>query len=258
MLSVLLLALSSLQGFSQAELRTLRFANESLQLSAQVATVQQNCPALDLATMFGATLPTKDELSQLLQRTLDITMDEYIALQQTHQGLRALSGSALPTPTCSELEPVQDLLADYQTQLTALELALPMPDWQLKLHPTEHQQAPILTVNELSQSHAIVVAKVIERASLTAMQQANYLHIDYQSPYIFQLEHGWRAVVPRFIGMHLNVESRQRATTADRWLLLLNRQFQITKAVPLSTVKTELAVLGRVDWSFNAQGDLQR
>ncbi len=37
------------------------------------------------------------------------------------------------------------------------------------------------------------------------MQQANFLHIDDKSSYVFEVQQGWKAVASRYQGLHIHI-----------------------------------------------------
>lgn len=253
-----LLLSAVIQSFTVTELRTLRQAKESFELSQQLSAVRQQCPQLDLAALDGVQLPDDALLPLLLQQKLAVPPAEFAFLLQQDAMLQSLSSSETTTPACEETAQLQMLLDELQSQLTALELAEPVLGWQQKLHPLPQAPSVSLSAALLAKSHAIVIAVVMPRAELTAVQQADYLHIDYHSDFVFRLEQGWRAVAPRYLGMHINLTEKNHQHQPQRWVLLLDRKFHLIKALPWSAVQSELSSLGAADWSFNRQGDLQR
>ncbi len=258
MLFNLLLLSAVIQSFTMTELRTLRQAKESFELSQQLAAVRQQCPQVDFAALDGVQLPDEALLPSLLQQKLAVPPAEFALLLQQDALLQSLSSSENALPACDETSQLQMLLDELQTQLTALDMAQPMLGWQQKLQPQSQTPRKQLTEALLAKSHAVVIAAVVPRAELTAVQQADYLHIDYHSDFVFRLEQGWRAVAPRYLGMHINLSQQHAQHQPQRWVLLLDHKFHLLKAWPWSEVQAELSALGVADWSFNRQGDLQR
>jgi len=257
LLSGLLLS-AVIQSFTVTELRTLRQAKESFELSQQLAAVRQQCPQLNLAALDGVQLPDDALLPLLLQQKLAVRPAEFALLLQQDALLQSLSSPETTSPACDETTQLQMLLDELQSQLTALDMAQPVLGWQQKLQPVSQAPSVQLTAALLAKSHAVVIATVVPRAELTAVQQADHLHIDYHSDFVFRLEQGWRAVAPRYLGMHINLTEKNYQHQPQRWVLLLDRKFHLIKALPWSEVQSELSPLGAADWSFNRQGDLQR
>jgi hypothetical protein len=107
-------------------------------------------------------------------------------------------------------------------------------------------------------SHSIVLVRVQPKSLLTPLQQANFLHIDDKSSYVFEVQQGWKAVGPRYQGLHINISPDNYPQQPKRWLLLLDARFHPKTALHGAELQQALQLLGPPGWTFNRQGDLIR
>ncbi|RVU37019.1 hypothetical protein EOE67_11960 [Rheinheimera riviphila] len=260
------LATGAAQGrtdtLTTAEIRTLKNAVTVLQYRPQIDALAKNCSADVLQYVPTAIADTDDTLLQsLLQQKLNMTSAQLLELIQENEKFADLTRPAtVNTPDCSDREAIVDLSEQFSNNYTALELSNPLGSWLQ--HFATPVSVPSMDPDQLSglisNSHSIVLVNIQPKSVLTPLQQANFLHIHDKSSYVFEVQQGWKAVGPRFQGLHIHISPKNYPQQPKRWLLLLDASFHPKTALHGAELQQALQLLGSPNWSFNRQGDLVR
>ena len=243
-------------GYSPSEKRTLQSAVSSA-LYAQ-AVDRYNFSCKEQAEDTGLVVPDKHKqrLRSLLRQA--VHSDNTELLFAADDKLTLQIKSTLVTPKdCQDQAGIQGMLDNYEVALFSLEIALP-----LSKAITASRNTTVPRTNDTEQlinrSSAIALVSITDKQQLTAVQQANYLHLDYQSPFIFKVEHGWKNPTAAYIGMHKYIQPADLDKTAKQWLIFLDHNNHFIKALELSQAKDYLKTLKEAQWRFDSLGNLQR
>lgn len=259
------LILSSLSGsviLTQSERRTLQSAVGSVSYYNEINRFVSYCLTDMTSNKFFKPIDPS-VLAEAIEQQIQLPLTEFAALMSTHPLLSAMQPAALQEslPECTDLTAYQKMQDTYELEVFSLQIASPVSSTLLK-QQNRHQQHTVQQRQDaklaLQRSSGVAIATVIDRNSLTPIDQARFLHIDYQSRYIFKLESGWQNIPPRYMGMHSYMDDNNANTAPKQWLLLLDQQNHIINAIPLATAKAYLQQLGKADWHIDASGNLQR
>jgi len=252
------------QNLTTAQIRTLKNAVTVLQYQQHISLLVNRCDGEDYQDL----LPSKEGLAaaktllqQLLLQKLQINLQQLQTLFDNNIEFATLTkATTVVIPTCNDHEAIADIAEHYSNNYTALELSEPMSSWQPLF--TEVPAKPAIDtaelVNLIAASHSLVLAEVKPKSILTPLQQADYLHIDDKSTYLFEVQQGWKAIAPRYLGLHIHINAQNHPQQPKRWLLLLDANFHPKIAMSGEKMQQALQLLGTAGWSFNLHGDLLR
>lgn len=262
MLTLLTLLLAS----SQLTLEHLTHSDRSLIQAAlaakqahHVLTIQyENCQSQRDYRQAG--LPDVQLLRSAIEAKLQLPYQAFLfASQQAAEWQRLQPREPLQLGSCTELHLYRENLDQYELHLFALEIAEPITNslTDNRSKDASEQQLQLLR-GYLERANSVAIARVFDRTQLNAIEQANFLHPDYQSRYIFRLEQGWRNVMPIYMGMHSQFNEQDITKQASEWLIFLDIQKQFIAARPLSEASILIKELGTADWVFDLNGNLLR
>lgn len=250
------------ETLTTAEIRTLKNAVTLVQYQPQILELTKKCSA-DILQYLPPVVAEGDEalLELLLQQKLKIASADLSKLLQDNQKFANLTNAAVvSTPDCNDREAILDLTEQFSNNYTALELSDSLGPWQR--HFVAQSNAPVMDPSQLNDlinnSHSIVLVKIQPKSMLTPVQQANFLHIDDKSAYVFEVQQGWKAIAARYQGLHINISPNNYQQQPKRWLLLLDARFHPKMGLQGAELQQALKLLGTPDWTFNMQGDLLR
>lgn len=250
-------------SYSASEKRTLQSAINSALHSAEIQQYYQQCkePAV---TESGITAVITDKQQPRLQALLQ----EKVHTQNIEQLLQAdaklteiVKRSIVSPDTCEDSKAYQALLDNYELALFSLEIAIPLdrPIGNKVFAAKSRSNAEQHEVQQLiSRSHAIALANVVDKQQLNAVQQANYLHPDYQGRYVFKIQHGWRGNMAHYIGMHIFVSDADIDKTPKQWLVFLDKNGHFITAIDAGKARLHLKTLQNAEWRYDVHGNLQR
>jgi hypothetical protein len=257
---ILSLALSSTAGYSQTELRTLQYAVNSHAYSTALEHFYQHCSKLD-PEQYMVKKPDNSRFLNLLQTQLQLDVDQFVSNVAANPKFQQRIPDDTVLTDCTNHAGYQRVLDKYELALFALEIATPVkvskqsPESQRK----QSQQLRVKKAGELLQrSKAIAVVSIVDRNSLSTLEQANFLHPDYKGRYIYKVDQGWRNIPSRYMGMQSYLTDQQFATSSKSWLLLLDQHNQFIKVFSETDAKIYHNLLGKPEWHFDIQGNLQR
>ncbi|OBP14476.1 hypothetical protein A5320_11955 [Rheinheimera sp. SA_1] len=266
LLLAMLLTVGKAQGrtatLTTAEIRTLKNAVTVLKYQPQIEALAKNCAA-DVLQYLPTVIADADtgSLQSLLQKKLNMTSVQLFNLLQENEKFANLTqAAAVSTPDCNDRDAIVDLAEQYSNNYTALELSDALGSWHQ--HFVTPEATPAMDPDQLSglisNSHSIVLVNIQPKSVLTSLQQANFLHIDDKSSYVFEVQQGWKAVGPRYQGLHIHLSPKNYPQQPKRWLLLLDTSFHPKTALHGAELQQALQLLGSPAWIFNRQGDLVR
>lgn len=259
------LLLSSLSGsviLTQSERRTLQSAVVSVSYYNEINRFVSFCQT-DMTNnkFFKATDPSV--LAEAIEQQIKLSLPEFTALISSHPMLAAMQPTEFKESlkNCTDLTAYQKMLDTYELEVFSLQIASPVSSALLRRQNRQQQQNNQQREEAklaLQRSKGIAIGIVIDRNNLSPVDQARYLHIDYQSRYIFKLKSGWQNIPPRYMGMHRYLDDNNFHSAPKQWLLLLDQQNHIINAIPLANANAYLQQLGKVDWHIDVSGNLQR
>ena len=262
MLSLLSLLLAtsqpSLEHLSQSERSVIQSALAAQQAHSVLSVQYEACQSQRDYRQAG--LPDLQLLRSAIEAKLQLPYQNFLfASRQAGDWQRLQPRDPLQAGSCAEFNRYRENLDQYELQLFALEIAEPLTS-SLTANQTEaaNAQQLLLLRGYLQRSSSVAIARVFDRSQLNAIEQANFLHPDYQSRYIFRLEQGWRRVMPIYMGMHSQFNEQDIAKQASEWLIFLDTQKQFIAVRPLTEVSALLAELGPTEWTFDLNGNLIR
>lgn len=262
MLSLLTLLLAasqpSLEHLSQSERSLIQSALSAQQAYNILRLQYEEC---QLQRDFRQTgLPDLQLLRSAIEAKMQLPYQDFLFIsRQAGDWQRLQPRDPLEAGNCNEFNRYRENLDQYELQLFALEISEPLAssltDNRSKADDTKKLQ---LLRGYLQRSSSVAIARVFDRTQLNVIEQANFLHPDYQSRYIFRLEQGWRNVMPLYMGMHSQFNEQDISKQAEEWLIFLDTQKQFIAARPLADVSALLAELGPTEWTFDINGNLIR
>ncbi|WP_213995228.1 hypothetical protein [Arsukibacterium sp.] len=257
---LLSLAVSSTAGFSQSELRTLQYAVNSYAYSSALEQFYQNCLQLD-PEQYMVKKPDNTRLQILLQQQLQLEIGQFASSVAANPKFSQRAPADIALTDCTDYAAYQKVLDRYELELFALEIATPVKvvNQNAASQRKQQQQLAKKSATELlGRSKAVAMVSIIDRNSLSTLEQSNFLHPDYQGRYIYRVDQGWRNIPSRYMGMQSYLTEQQYATSPKNWLLLLDQHNQFLKVFDETEAKVYLNLLGKPDWQFDNQGNLQR
>jgi hypothetical protein len=254
------LAASSFSSYSQTEIRTLQYAVDSYAYSTALEHFYQHCNGLDSA-QFMVKKPDNSRFYHLLEQQLQLNINQFTENVAGNTRLHQRVSSSIVLTDCTDYANYQQVLDKYELALFALEIASPVKvskdsssvKWQ-KQQLVIKQQASEL----LQRSKAVVLVSIIDRNSLSTLEQSNFLHPEYKGQYIYKLEQGWRNIPSKYMGMQSYLTEQQYTKSPKSWLLLLDQHNQFIKVFSEADAQVYLRLLGKTEWHFDNQGNLQR
>ena len=263
----LLSSLSSLPAvsattYSTSDNRTLQAAVKSALYSKEVGRYYQQCKEQPVDTAAQLNF-NGDKSYQRLQQLLKdkVFRDQAAILSVDSKLTRQLATSIVGPRDCADSQGLQTLLDNYEMALFALEIAMPLensPASNIANEKRRNQQAQAAVKQLIAQSNAIGLATVVEKKQLNAIQQANHLHPDYNSNYIFKVQQGWRGTISPYLGMHISITDKEVTQTAKEWLIFLDRNGHFIKAIAKEQAKPYLSELAAAQWRYDSNGQFYR
>lgn len=262
MLSLLSLLLAtsqpSLEHLSQSERSVIQSALAAQQAHSVLSSQYEACQSQRDYRQAG--VPDLQLLRSAIEAKLQLPYQDFLfTSRQAGDWQRLQPRDPLQAGSCAEFNRYRENLDQYELQLFALEISDPIANSLInnKQEDAKTQQLQLLR-GYLQRSSSIAVARIFDRTHLNTIEQANYLHPDYQSRYIFRLEQGWRVVMPVYMGMHSQFNEQDITKQPSEWLIFLDTQKQFIAARPLAEVSALLAELGPAEWAFDLNGNLIR
>lgn len=257
LLSTLVAVPVAASGYSTSEKRTLQSAVSSILYSDAINQFYLQCKEQPIEGEEPLRLTDKQRSKLLALLKQAVHSDETELLLKFDQKMTSNSQSMLVTPgNCQDEKGLQTMLDNYEIALFSLEIALPLSQ------PVSQPKVIVRGDNQVEQlinrSTAIAQVVVSNKQQLSALQQANFLHLDYQSQFIFKVEQGWKKPAPAYVGMHKYVEDSQLTNTAKQWLIFLDQNNHFIKAIELDKAGAYLKALNKPQWRFDSMGSLQR
>ena len=261
MIAPLLLSLAvSTAGYSQSELRTLQYAVNSHAYSSALEQFYQNCIQLD-PEQYMVKKPDNTRFHNLLQQQLQLEINQFVSSVATNPKLRQRAPDDISLTDCTDHIAYQKVLDRYELELFALEIATPVKVSTQNAASQRKQQQQLAVKNAtelLARSKAISMVSIIDRNSLSTLEQSNFLHPEYKGRYIYRVDQGWRNIPSRYMGMQSYLTEQQYAKGPKSWLLLLDQHNQFIQVFSEAEAKVYLNLLGKPEWHFDNQGNLQR
>lgn len=203
--------------------------------------------------------PAKDVIEQVLATPIEV-VTQFAATLKLRPN-RSAAQWLEEDLTCNQTYLWQQLFSDYRAAYFELELSSPLErSFADSLELTQQSQVIDQQRNQalINESNSIAIATVERKDQLTTIEQANYLHIEYQSDYIFRIQRGWKNYPPLYLGMHRYLSTAELTDHQQQWLIFLDYQQHFIEAMPLSEATSYLELLGTEDWSFDRHGNLRR
>lgn len=253
------------EDFTAQQVRLLQVALDTETLSQQLTKAYSNCQHGESAIQWNALTQELESLPALnvIEQTLELPMESYRDFVQTlallpSRNVRLWQNREL---ACDDEDGREQLFREYREAYFALELSPPL-DLSFADTLVLRQQNQVLQQQRYQQliasSNSITIANIVHKSELSAIEQANYLHLDYQSDYIFRSQKGWKHYPPLFLGMHRYLSAAELADDSQQWLIFLDHQQHFISAVPLTEARSYLELLGPEHWSFDRHGNLTR
>lgn len=206
-------------------------------------------------------LPDLQQHRSAIEAKLNISYQEFLFANQHAESWQQLQPrDAVKTTECSDTELYQQYIDQYEIQRFALEIATPLTKPLLTTPSASQDQQNQLSLLQgyLQRSSTVAIATVSDRQQLSAIEQANFLHLDYKSRYIFRIKQGWRNIAPRYMGMHVQINEQDLGKYEGDWLIFLDQQRQFISATPVKNATAFIKDLGLSDWQIDNNGNLQR
>lgn len=256
-------AFGNSQKLTTAEVRTLKNAVAVLKYLPDLATISATCEAevLQYLPMTISEDDSMQSITMLFQEKINLSPAQLEQLLKQNRRFAAFTAlEPLPVPSCDEREALIDFAEHYSNNLTALELSTPLKPWMQYFEAPVKAAAmnPVKLKSLIVASHSLVVVEVKPKQLLTPLQQANFLHIDDKSSYLFEVQQGWNAISPRYLGLHIYMNAQNYPQQPKRWLLMLDANFHPKTVLHGAQMQQALQLLGTPGWSFDRQGNLLR
>lgn len=263
MLTLLTLLLNagqpSLDHLTLAERNLLQSAVHTQYTFQIIEQYFEQCQSLKEYQRIG--LPDLQQHRSVIEAKLNISYQDFLFANQHVESWQQLKPrDTLKAAECADNELYQQYIDQYEIQRFSLEIASPLTK-PLLTNPAanqEQQNQQALLNSYLQRSSTVAIATVSDRQLLSAVEQANFLHLDYKSRYIFRINQGWRNIAPRFIGMHVQINDQDLAKYEGDWLIFLDQQRQFINATPVKSATAFIKELGLSDWQIDNNGNLQR
>ncbi|MCS4308299.1 hypothetical protein M2404_002654 [Rheinheimera pacifica] len=249
-------------GFSGSERRTLQSAISSALYLEEINRFYQQCRQADadLAAVIANPDNERLKLQQLLQQKVSSTDIQYL-LDADPKLTADLEQNIAKLKDCADVAAFQALQDSYDLALFSLEIATPLSKPlrdKSSVSASQAKQAQQQIQALIESSHAIAWVNVADRQQLSAVQQANYLHPDYQGRYVFKVQHGWRGNIGHYLGMHISVSNADIEKTTRQWLIFLDKNGRFINALEEEQASAHLEALQSADWRYDVHGNLQR
>jgi len=262
LLSVLSAVPAIANSYSTSEKRTLQSAVSSALHSTAVSQYYLQCKELPVEGEPAVSVTDKQyhRLQALLQEKVHSSDVEKL-LQADARLTHDVKRSITPPKDCSDSKAYLSLLDNYELALFSLEIAMPLSKPIANASAAKNRQASAQR-SELKQliarSNSIALVSVSDKQLLSPVQQANFLHPDYQGRYIFKVEQGWNNSLPNYMGMHVFIAEAELSKTAKQWLVFLDKNNHFIKAIALDSAGAYLTALQEPHWRFDVHGNLHR
>ncbi|WNO59716.1 hypothetical protein [Rheinheimera sp. MMS21-TC3] len=254
--------LYSANGYSPSERRTLQSAVEMSLQDAELNRFQQFCinryPESAMAKVYPQSPITKRQ--DLLQQKLKMTDLSAITLIDRKM-TSYVKNSITELNDCEDYQSYQVLLDKYELTVFSLEIATELKKAPITADASNKQLAASKSAEIkklIERSNAIALVSISDRQLLNVIEQANFLHIDYDSRYIFKVNQGWKNMTPTYMGMHVAIDDTTISNTASEWLVFLDHNKHFIEAVKKNDASMHLRLLAKPDWQFDNQGNLIR
>ncbi|MDX1679054.1 hypothetical protein [Arsukibacterium sp.] len=257
---VLSLALTSTAGYSKTELRTLQYAVNSHAYSVALEQFYQHCLQLDPG-QYMVKKPDNKRFHSLLQQQLQLEPAQFVSSVAVNPKLLQRTPKDIALADCTDHAGYQKVLDRYELELFALEIATPVKVNSQTTESQRKQQHNLKVKNAtelLERSKAVAMVSIIDRNTLSTLEQSNFLHPEYKGRYIYRVDQGWRNIPARYMGMQRYLTDQQFAASPKSSLLLLDQHNQFLKVFDAAEAKVYLNLLGKPEWHFDNQGNLQR
>lgn len=258
-LSLLLSTTPALEHLTRSERTLLQNAIQSYQSSLVIGSTFTKCHASKDFQLLGQ--PDFVALENLLTEKLNMRYQDFQSAVAKAPAWQAFKSTDLPASIdCKDAAAYQAMLDQYELTRFSLEISEPISKSLLENTASKQasQQNTTMLQGYLQRSSSIALATVVDRQKLSTMEQAKYLHLDYLSNSVFQIKSGWRNIIPHYTGMHIQVTDQDAAKYQGDWLIFLDRQKQFIAALPIDEVQAFLPELGKSEWKFDLNGNLQR
>lgn len=263
MLTLLTLLLNagqpSLDHLTLAERNLLQSAVHTQHTFQIIEQYFEQCQSLKEYQRIG--LPDLQQHRSVIEAKLNISYQDFLFANQHAESWQQLKPrDTVKAAECVDNELYQQYIDQYEIQRFSLEIATPLTK-PLLTNPAANQKQQnqqVLLNSYLQRSSTVAIATVSDRQLLSAVEQANFLHLDYKSRYIFRINQGWRNITPRFIGMHVQINDQDLAKYEGDWLIFLDQQRQFISATPVKNATAFIKDLGLSDWQIDNNGNLQR
>lgn len=236
------------QDLSTQEIKLVKSALTATNQANWLINFIQEC---DAAITVDLPKPDLPKLEQLIQQKLHTQPEQLQALYPE------LSNHIKPAD-CKDINAYLESYDSYELATFSVEIALALTKQSMESSAQHDVQQDDKINSLLKQSHSIARVSIIQKSELTAVEQAQYLHFNYSSDYIFRIQGGWNALSPRFVGMHITLSGDKDERKHMDWLIFLNRQNHFIKVVPDSEAQSYLKHLGKMQWRYTSAGDLLR
>ena len=253
------LTTSSITG---SERRTLQSAISSALYLEEINRFYQQCRQTDTNLANAISNPDNQrlKLQQLLLQKVHSADIQYL-LNADPKLTVDLKQNILKLKDCTNALEFQTLQDSYDLALFSLEIAAPLSkplSDKSSVNASRVKQAQQEILALIESSHAIAWANVTDRQQLSAVQQANYLHPDYQGRYVFKIQHGWRGNTGHYLGMHIFVSDADIDKTAKQWLIFLDKNGRFINALEAKKASDYLKALQNAEWRYDVHGNLHR
>jgi len=256
-LPVMLLAATV--NYSPSERRTLQEAVTVQLYASELQAFYKQCR---FTTDSDVNKVDAEQLNALLKQQIGLTSQQFQTLLHEQPEIRAMGKKdQISLQDCQNTAAYMELYDDYELKRFSLEISTPLSE------PPQSNNSKQQQVNQklqaeldalLLKSKSVVTAVISNRDKLTPVEQANYLHIDYQSPFLFKIEQGWRNPSPAYIGLHLYIDRNNINQTSERWLIFLDQNNHIIEAKAYEAGDYFIQTLGKPEWRLDSSGNIQR
>ncbi|MEE2003206.1 hypothetical protein QWY20_17260 [Alkalimonas sp. MEB108] len=251
--------------FTPQQVRLLQVALDTETLSQQLTKAYSICQHGESAIQWNTLYQELESLPALsvIEQTLELPVESYRHFVQTIALLPSRNVQLWQNRelTCDEEDSREQLFREYREAYFAMELSPPLNQSFADTLALRQQKQGLLQHRYqqlIASSNSITIANIVHKSELSAIEQANYLHLDYQSDYIFRSQKGWKHYPPLFLGMHRYISASELADDSQQWLIFLDYQQHFISAVPLTEASSYLELLGPEHWSFDRHGNLKR
>ncbi|MGI5310646.1 hypothetical protein [Rheinheimera sp. WS51] len=256
--------LYSANGYSPSERRTLQTAVEMSIQYNELERFQQHCisqePESDIAKIYSTLPVSQAKAYSLIENKLKMSGIE--SVESVDKKLTKFVKKNVPTLIdCTDSKAYQTLLDSYELTVFSLEISSELAQAPVSTATSRQQSAASETASIkklIESSHGIALVTVTDRNLLSPVEQANYLHLDYDSRYIFKVHQGWKNITASYMGMHIAVDDASLASTATEWLIFIDQKKHFIKAIKKQDAAAHLRMLVKPEWMFDTKGNLVR